>query len=401
MNDNIKEENMLQVQKYLHSGKTLQNLKEELGIVIGEYQVDEKSSLICLNYDQIDSPWTHPIVMECRGLILEKKSWEVVAYPFHRFYNYEEVFQITGTFDYTKAYGLQKLDGSLVSVFNYKNKWLMSTRGVIENENTVMTMSLRSNIRFRDLFDQAVEKHDRFWERLDKIYTYCFELTAPENRIVTVYKESDIHLLMMREVATLKELTGKDLLVQAAAIGVSLPNVAAFSSKEELIGLVKSLPTLEEGFVAVNDSNYDEDGISFKRVKVKNSSFVAISHIKDRHGRSTRSFVSLVFDGDVSEFLSYYPEYTQFIVDIRDKYDAYVRQINLDVSNAVDLFTKDKKTFAIGIQSCKNKGFMFKLYDHSMSSLKDYFSSIEKTKSRKHLEKYLVELLRLKDDDDD
>jgi T4 RnlA family RNA ligase len=392
---------MLEIQKYLLSGKTLQNLKEELGIAIGEYQVDENSSLVCLNYDQIDSPWTHPIVMECRGLILEKDSWKVIAYPFRRFYNYEEVLQITGTFDYTRAYGLQKLDGSLVSVFNYKDRWLMSTRGVIENENTVMTMSLRSNIRFRDLFEQAVQKHERFWEHLNKAYTYCFELTAPENRIVTIYKESDVHLLMMREVATLKELSVTELLVQSVVIGVELPNVVAFSNKEELIGLVKSLPTLEEGFVAIDTSKYDEDGISFKRVKVKNPSFVAISHIKDKHGRSTRSFVSLVFDGDVSEFLSYYPEYTQFILDIRDKYDAYVKQVNLDVMNAADLFTKDKKTFAIGIQSCKNKGFMFKLYDHSVSSLKDYFLSIEKTKSRKHLEKYLVELLRLKDDDDD
>jgi predicted choloylglycine hydrolase len=108
-----------------------------------------------------------------------------------------------------------------------------------------------------------------------------------------------------------------------------------------------------------------------------------------------------VFDGDVSEFLSYYPEYTQFILDIKDKYDAYVKQINLDVMNAADLFTKDKKTFAIGIQSCKNKGFMFQLYDHKVSTLKEFFSSIEKMKNRKHLEKYLVEQLRLKDDDDD
>jgi hypothetical protein len=43
----------------------VENLKQEFGIIVKEY--DE---LLVLNYSQLN---LHPIVMECRGLILDKQ----------------------------------------------------------------------------------------------------------------------------------------------------------------------------------------------------------------------------------------------------------------------------------------------------------------------------------------
>jgi hypothetical protein len=48
-----------------------------------------------LNYDQIESAKAHPVVMECRGLILSYPHGEVVARSFDRFFNYGEVPVIT------------------------------------------------------------------------------------------------------------------------------------------------------------------------------------------------------------------------------------------------------------------------------------------------------------------
>lgn len=90
---------LMEVQKYLRSGKTLKDLKSELGIIFSEYE-----NLVILNYSQIDSPKFHPITMECRGLILEKDTWDIVSFPFRRFFNENEG---NLPFDYSSAKGLE------------------------------------------------------------------------------------------------------------------------------------------------------------------------------------------------------------------------------------------------------------------------------------------------------
>lgn len=77
----------LEVQKYLRSGKTLEQLTSELGIKVTHHSSDP---LVILNYCQIDSPKFHPITLECRGLVLEKQSWNIVARSFKRFFNFGE-----------------------------------------------------------------------------------------------------------------------------------------------------------------------------------------------------------------------------------------------------------------------------------------------------------------------
>lgn len=85
---------MLKVQEYLSDyAKTLgpqgalNKLNEELAIRVATH---EWLPLVILNYDQLDSPKTHPIVRECRGLVLEMETWKVVARAFERFFNLGE-----------------------------------------------------------------------------------------------------------------------------------------------------------------------------------------------------------------------------------------------------------------------------------------------------------------------
>lgn len=96
----------LEVQKYLRSGKTLENLKAEL-----EIKSNVSGDLVILNYSQTDSPKAHPIVMECRGLVLEMGTWNLVMQSFSRFFNYGENLEITKEFDFSKAIALSKIDG--------------------------------------------------------------------------------------------------------------------------------------------------------------------------------------------------------------------------------------------------------------------------------------------------
>lgn len=98
----------LNTQQYLRSGKTPEDLKEELGINFKRHT--KYPNLISFKYNQIESPRNHPIVNECRGLILnEESNWDVVSFPFCRFFNAEEGH--AAEIDWNTAVVQEKLDG--------------------------------------------------------------------------------------------------------------------------------------------------------------------------------------------------------------------------------------------------------------------------------------------------
>ncbi len=113
---------MLNVQKYLKYGKTIEDLAAELGI---KSQKHDTLPLVILNYDQIESPKTHPIVRECRGLILNSDTYDLVAKSFNRFFNWGEVADELKLFDFSDFYTSTKEDGSLVTLFYFDDKWFI------------------------------------------------------------------------------------------------------------------------------------------------------------------------------------------------------------------------------------------------------------------------------------
>lgn len=100
----------LNTQKYLRAGKSPQDLESALGIAVKRHP--KYPNLVQFKYDQIESPKDDPIVQECRGLILdEANNWDVVAYPFKRFFNYGE--PQCAEIDWSKAQVMEKCDGCL------------------------------------------------------------------------------------------------------------------------------------------------------------------------------------------------------------------------------------------------------------------------------------------------
>ena len=95
---------IMNVQKYLKE-YGLDKLVEEFSIIVTDYP-----DRVVLNYNQIDSPRFHPVVDECRALILRKGTWEVMARSFDRFYNVGEG-EAWKDFDFSYARFDEKLDG--------------------------------------------------------------------------------------------------------------------------------------------------------------------------------------------------------------------------------------------------------------------------------------------------
>ena len=127
---------------------------------------------------QYESKWDEVTLM-CRGLVLDEEG-NIIARPFGKFFNYEEVYnQVPTTGDY--VYVQEKMDGSMGILFNYKGEWVMATRGSFTSDQAVKGMEIAKRLFNLDAFEKSV--------------TYLCEIIYPENRIVVNYDEEKLVFL--------------------------------------------------------------------------------------------------------------------------------------------------------------------------------------------------------------
>jgi tRNA splicing ligase len=134
----------LKVQEYIKNNG-VDALSLNFGIKVKQY--DE--GLIVLNYDQINSPKSDPVVIECRGLILYSDNFEVAARAFDRFFNYGEVPELTKSISFSDCHVYEKADGSLIKIYwcRTTGRWEISTRGTAFAESgNEMLPTFRSGV---------------------------------------------------------------------------------------------------------------------------------------------------------------------------------------------------------------------------------------------------------------
>lgn len=340
---------VMKVQEYLKT-HSLAQLQEEFKIVVTDYP-----DRVVLNYHMIESPSQHEICDECRALILRKDTWEVLARSFDRFFNVSED-KHTNEFPVTKARIEEKLDGSLLSLYHDGEKWCVSTRKMAFAEGTMPIGKT-----FAQLFQEAANKTS-LYVALDELkiaqwVTWVFELTAPENRIVTPYTESSITLIGARNNATGQEYLGEQLDSIAKVFHVNRPKSFKFNSLQEAIDVAKSLNMMDEGFVLT----YEKEG-SFWRLKCKNEKYLAIAHMRDNGSISPKRIMTLILNGERTEYLTYFPEDTKYFDFVQSVYDESINRIKNIWSGSKDIAVqKDFALTIIPLAVGYEKGILFEM----------------------------------------
>lgn len=349
---------MLEIQKFLkEKGETKGLLELEENYAI---KVVKKDNRILLKYNQIESPLGNKMVQECRGVILDKRDWSVVSFPFHKFFNYGEGH--AATIDYDSAVVLDKFDGSCVTLYFYENEWHVQTLGMIDAEGPAHDLFEGS---FADLFWKTYGEVD-----LDENNFYTFELVTKYNRIVTKYDYEAVHLLAQRDKHSLVEFKWwehEDLAQEYwSKRGVLLPKVFKANNLEDIVAMAKELPELTEGYVIVDKY--------CNRIKIKNPSYLAIAHFKESVTSSLRGIVVLALKNEGDEFLSYFPEF-------KEDYDRIHAKISEVVAQTKEVWDKIKdignqKEFAIEAMKCPFNGVLFSMRNKKISSIAEGISNL-------------------------
>lgn len=195
--------------EFLRSGKTLQNMHQRYDI---QYFVNHELGVVVFNYRPL-SPKSSPIVRECRGLILELETWDVVCKPIGAFFEPSEsgYKAVADQFDWSSAKAMHKIDGALVCMYHYKGQWRCSTRFSADGSSIVRSPNGSGRtVTWRQLVEETLMNNGTSWaeftSKLNPDVSYVFELVTPDNRVVVLYATSHLYLVAAVNRKTLKEI---------------------------------------------------------------------------------------------------------------------------------------------------------------------------------------------------
>lgn len=193
----------------------IRNIADVLPAIEGrdEFVVADKGSYTVINYNVMMSDTFPDVVFyrhgelrdednyakirrECRGIIFDSVTGDIIRRPFHKFFNVNERDETQGhVIDLSRPHAiLEKLDGSMISPFIVNGEMIWGTKMVSQD--------------FHEMVEQFVKLSDIdyeafCWDVINSGHTPIFEWTHPQKRIVIDYgKEPTLTLTAIRNIVT-------------------------------------------------------------------------------------------------------------------------------------------------------------------------------------------------------
>lgn len=241
---------------------------------------------------------------------------------------------------------------------------------------------------FGDIFDQAIQMpREQFFDQLNPNYNYIFELCSPLNIIVQPFEQAELYLIGVRDRnEQFKELNPLDVVSQLPSV-VKCPKMyniiddnGNFIGIADLKMMANNLehPT-DEGFVLVDFGSYNDQYGYYPRMKVKNSSYVALHHLRGSIQDQVMNYgrlLEIVWKNEQDEVLAVFPHFKNFIDDVNTKYINFMNQLNAELSRLDKFFNIDiadradgaiKKEFATAVKDSSFKNFLFNMFNKNQS----------------------------------
>lgn len=268
-------------------------------------KVIKQDGYVKFYYDLLKDPdFGDPEVALCRGITF--RDGKIVCCPFFKFGNYGEYY--AADIDWASARVLEKMDGSLITLWFDQGKWNVSTSKTVDAFSCAPQLGSTS---FGGLFAMGAARAHLDLDILNPKYTYMFELTSPYNKVVIPYDTTEVWHIGTRDNETLQELD--------VDIGVQKPKQYNLSSLEECIEAVATFGSEKEGFVVV-DKNYN-------RIKIKSQNYFMLHKLANNGAISKEEVVRLLLDHEETEYLSYFPEKEEVFKEYKDKLNALITKV--------------------------------------------------------------------------
>lgn len=320
-------------------------------------KVSEKDGMFLFKYTQFESDMGFRIVRESRGCILktdENGRFRYVCRPFDKFFNYGE--QYATAVSWYSARVTEKIDGSLMKCFFADGSWHLATSGTIDAFDAAVS---DLNITFGEIFERNIGMTvSELGKYLDKDFTYMFELTSPETRIVIPYK-NNVYYLSRRNT-----LTGKEIFDKPDIPNVRFPKTYPLTSVSEVLDTVKKMTKDEEGFV-VNDR-------FGARLKFKSPEYLIAAHIIGNGNISVKRIIGMMREETLDDFLAYAPDYRKIADDVLLTLENVEKNMNEAWENVRMYRELPKPEFVKHVAQNPYAAFLFCMYDGKVGSAHEF-----------------------------
>lgn len=293
---------------------------------------------------------------ECRGIAFHTRTGELRSRPFHKFFNVGERAEMDiPHLGFDRMHVVQdKVDGSMVRPLLVEGGIRWGTKMGITDTAMLAEEWLVDHPRYTQLANYYIEHG----------YTPLFEFVSRDNRIVVDYgAESDMILLAVRDNDHGDYLTPATVDRIAAQYGIK---------SARTYDPVDGDPTVY--LSAVKDGTDYDEGIVIQwadghRAKVKTEAYNILHRVKEA-GRTERTLILALFDGDVDDLLPMLPEYErEGVQQFINKFWAAVHCLGDDIFVLFNEMTEEyesKKEFALGTNdnlTQMERGVVFGMWD--------------------------------------
>jgi hypothetical protein len=257
-----------------------------------------------LIYSQNTSDFTNKIVKECNGLIFTKSTLKLVCYSFDKC---SDSLTIPEDINKDSLYIEHAYEGTMVKMFYYNDKWILSTKKCIDASNA-RWISKKS---FYELFKECeynqninIEDNNNI---LNKNYCYTFIIAHPENNIVVNYNIPLLFHISTRDMESLKEIE--------QVIGINKPTRTIIDKNniDNFIDTILNINNLYfEGYIFI-DTNYN-------RWKLRTPIYNRAREIWGNTNNRMYRYMELRKDPNLlHEYLMYFPLDKNNFIDYENK----------------------------------------------------------------------------------
>ena len=260
-----------------------------------------------LNYTE-NATWENvwnDVTLQCRGLIYDIETAEVIARPFRKFFNHEQEQAPKWDLD-TVLHVTDKMDGSLGILYNQPDgQPAIATRGSFASDQALWATEF-----YRTKYN-SVEMNS-----LARYYTFLFEIIYPENRIVVDY--GDTADLVLIGVIDIEEGTSIDLRLPQQYGDWTGPVTKVFWESATLREILAHPPRENaEGFVLYHEPTEQRVKIKYEDYKVLHKFLTNTSEKNVWEALSQGLDMEATFAGAPDEFHEWLKS---VITDLQNKY---------------------------------------------------------------------------------
>lgn len=334
-------------------------------------------NLLMLKYSQIDSDFNEPIVRECRGLILNEDTNEIVSFPFRKFGNVTEGGWVDDI-DWSTAKTTEKIDGSLLKIVNVKGSLLISTNGTILADNAPVAEQIGCKYKsFGEIAREVLESKGIIAKDFNEGFTYMFELVSPWTKVIVPHKQNDLYFLGCRDNITLQEVFFAD---HPLSKKFKTPKIYPLHTLDDCIATTKEMPWDQEGYVVVDSR--------FHRNKIKSIAYCSAHHLRNNGVLSYSRAIELVRLNEIDEICAYFEEFRPALEECKSRFWKLVEDTEKAWNDylKIDSSLPTRKDKALWItKNFKMPGVAFGLLDKKIESVKSFFMEVPTSKLLKYL----------------